>query len=104
MSITEGAPTQEELANVWRSVWPRPGWRARNIDADSGRVYDCETFRAEQALVEWDWDVQRATGYLRGERVYDGRGRDMDDVQLVMGEVEAIIAARWDELTGGSAA
>jgi hypothetical protein len=76
--------TPEAFRQQLAAFYPRPGWKARNLDADMGRCYDLFGYRDYGAVVDWDWDNHWVVGYLGNERVYEA-----DDV----GSAEAIQAA-----------
>lgn len=79
--------TGDEFRSMLRSLYFRPGWKARNLDADNGRVYDFVDWRDKQAMVDWNWADGYVEGYLDGERVFEKQG-DIPQVHEAMHAIE----------------
>lgn len=69
MSAVSGG---DEMRYVMEEWYPRPGWRARNLHANNGRVYDFWNYVDKQAMVEIDWGVNLVTAYFDGSAIYEG--------------------------------
>lgn len=79
--------TGDDFRTMLRSLYFRAGWKARNLDADQGRVYDLVDWRDRQVFVDWDWSDHHVTGYIDGRRVYDKPG-DIPQVHEAMHAIE----------------
>jgi hypothetical protein len=86
--------TPEGFRQMLAAFYPRPGWKARNTDADQGRCYDLLGYRDYGALVDWDWDNNWVAGYLGDERIYQDEADDLNAIQAAMEAVEDAAIAR----------
>lgn len=62
--------TADDLRETLKSFNPRPGWKARNIDASNGRLYDLQDYRDKRGMVEWDWDTGTVTAFWDGREIF----------------------------------
>lgn len=69
--------TADELRETLKAFNPRPGWKARNIDAPNGRVYDLVDYRDKQAMAKWDWDSGTISAYWDGNEIFDDQDSAM---------------------------
>ena len=78
----------DDFRAMLRALYPRAGWKARNLDANTGRVYDLMGWHDRGAMVEWDWDTGHVSGYIGGKSVYNERCRNERQAHVAMVVVE----------------
>jgi hypothetical protein len=89
--------TGDEFRRMLNERYPRAGWKARNLTAGNGRVYDLMDWWDKRCLVELAWSDGYVAGYVGDERVYEDTAAGSAVLDLAFAAVEDELMRRQNE-------